>query len=180
MPISEQQPPRDTGGKVLSALEITKRKIYERIPDIFKTEKMREEHKKLRTLDLARHMHKFGAASLPLPNFAAFTEIQRLEYSDDNPFEYIAECIFILSNQQNEDNLFLTGIERRKAIIEACKNIHAHNAVEYLVCIREMLEEIKKKHISSEATMRKETASLIQQISSSLSAKPSDSPLVTS
>lgn len=144
MPITEPNPPRDTGGQALSKLEITRRKIVERMPGFLKSQEMRELHKKRRTLELARQMHQCGAAVLPLPSFVAFIEIDRLEFDESRPFEYVAEAIFILSNQERQDVLFLTGIARRRAILEACKNIHAHNAGDYLVCIKEMINEAKK------------------------------------
>lgn len=180
MSISEQNPPRDTDGETLSPLDITRRVLAERMPQILKTEKMRSKHKQHRTLELARQMHTCGAASLPLPNFAAFTEIQRIETNDDNPYKFVAECLFILANQCDEDKLFLAGPARHKAILAATKNVHAHNVSDYLLCIREMLDEIKKKQHFSIAATQKEMVNLMQQISSSLSVKPSDSQPVTS
>lgn len=174
--LSEQ--PVDLNSKPMTGLDATRARVAAILPDFMRTERLRELHKKWRTQSLARKMHSVGPATLPLPNLAAFTEIQRLEQGDD-PYAYLAECIFILSNQQDEDKLYLTGVERRRAIIAACKHIHAHNAHHYATCIHEMLEEIKKKHISSTARMHQETVDLTRRISSLLSANPSETPIAT-
>lgn len=178
--ISEQHTPQDTNGEAISTIELTRRILVERMPEFLKTENMRRLHKQRRTLELAQKVHRCGVAVLPLPNFAALTEIERLECVEGEELEFIAECIFILSNQTNEDVLFLRGPERRKAVYAACKNIHAHNAADYLACIREMLDAVKKKQIFSHRRVTQQVQTLTQQISSLLSPKPSDNPPATS
>lgn len=127
---------------------------------------------------LAMKMHTVGAVSLPLPNLMAFQLISKLDTEDS--LNFTMESLYILQNQTCGDALFTKGIERQVAITEFVKDIKAHEWTAYYVCIREMLEELEKKTISSSMKMTETAQNLISQATSLFSQKPTDNPSPTS
>jgi hypothetical protein len=118
--------------------------------------------------------HAVGRITLPIPNLVALQLIQQLDRAD--PLAFVTESIFILRNQTEEDVLFASGTDRDLAKARCLQDISAAQLPEALICVNELLDVVQKKTLNSLERMKAETADLMQQLSSSSSAKPMDNP----
>ena len=123
---------------------------------------------------LAMKVHQVGPISLPLPNIVALQLLIALDCSNEGHVDYVAEAIFILRNQINDDTLFLKGEARRRAMVNCLKDIMAADLPHYILAIREMLDFVQKKSLNSLTTMTQTTETLTRQAASFFSPKPSD------